>query len=104
MAAPHHPAQAFLSKVHPKISVIEVGAGNSYDHPTSATLSRLAQVVSGVYRTDLNSEVTVTNDGSTYDVKNGTDGGGPCKNDYRATDGELTEFSRNDLRLLLQSI
>jgi len=53
------------------ISVIEVGAGNSYGHPTSATLGRLAQVGSGVYRTDLNSEVTVTTDGTTYDVKTG---------------------------------
>jgi len=33
-------SSAFLSKVHPKISVSEVGAGNSYGHPTSATLGR----------------------------------------------------------------
>ena len=56
-------------KLHPKTSVIEVGAGNSYGHPTSATLGRLAQVGSAVYRTDLNGDVTVTTDGSTYDVK-----------------------------------
>jgi len=35
-------SSAFLSKVQPKISLIEVGAGNSYGHPTSATLGRLA--------------------------------------------------------------
>ncbi len=62
---------AFLSKVQPKISVIEVGAGNSYGHPTSATLGRLAKVGSAVYRTDLNGDITVTTDGSTYDVKTG---------------------------------
>ncbi len=62
---------AFLSKVHPKTSIIEVGAGNSYGHPTSATLGRLAQVGSAVYRTDQNGDVTVTTDGSTYDVKTG---------------------------------
>jgi beta-lactamase superfamily II metal-dependent hydrolase len=62
---------AFLSKVHPMTSVIEVGAGNSYGHPTSATLGRLAQVGSAVYRTDLNGDVTVTTDGTTYDVKTG---------------------------------
>ncbi|MCX6698502.1 MAG: hypothetical protein NTV68_01025 [Methanomicrobiales archaeon] len=45
------------------ISVIEVGAGNSYGHPTSATLGRLAQVGSAMYRTDLNGDVTVTTDG-----------------------------------------
>jgi len=48
-----------------------VGAGNSYGHPTSATLSRLAQFGSVVYRTDLNGDVTVTNDGATYEVKIG---------------------------------
>jgi len=55
-------SSAFLSKAQPKISVIEVGAGNSYGHPTSATLGRLAQVGSAVYRTDLNGDVTVTTD------------------------------------------
>ena len=54
---------AYLSKVQPKISVIEVGAGNSYGHPTSTTLGHLAQVGSAVYRTDLNGDVTVTTDG-----------------------------------------
>ncbi|MCX6698408.1 MAG: hypothetical protein NTV68_00545 [Methanomicrobiales archaeon] len=28
----------FLRNTHPKISINDVGAGNSYDHPTSATL------------------------------------------------------------------
>jgi len=37
-------SSAFLSKVQPKISPIEVGVGNSYGHPTSATLGRLARV------------------------------------------------------------
>ena len=51
-------SSAFLSKVHPKTSIIEVGAGNSYAHPISATYGRLAQVGSAVYRTDLNGDVT----------------------------------------------
>ena len=55
-------SSAFLSKIHPKISVIEEGAGNLYGHPTSATLGRLARVGSAVYRTDLNDDVTVTTD------------------------------------------
>jgi len=42
-------SSAFLSKVQPKSSIIEVGAGNSYGHPTAATLDRLAQVESAVY-------------------------------------------------------
>jgi len=62
---------AFLSKAQSKTNVIEVGAGNSYGHPTSATLDLLAQVESAVYCTDLNGDVTVTTDGTTYDVKTG---------------------------------
>ena len=65
---------AFLFKVQPKISVIEVGAGNSYDHPASVTLTRLAGVESAVYRTDLDGEVTVTTDGTTYNTKTGQAG------------------------------
>ena len=64
-------SRAFLSKVHPKISVIEVGAGNSYGHPTSATYGRLAQVGSAIYRTELNGDVTVATDSTKYDVKTG---------------------------------
>jgi beta-lactamase superfamily II metal-dependent hydrolase len=64
-------SSAFLSKAQPKISVIEVGAGNSYGPPTPATLGRLAKVGSAVYRTDLNGDIIVTTDGSTYDVKTG---------------------------------
>ncbi len=47
-------SSAFLAKVHPKISVNEVRAGNSCGHPTSVTLDRLAQVGSVVYRPDVN--------------------------------------------------
>ena len=59
---------SFLSKITPSISVIEVGAGNSYGHPTQATLSRLQQVGSKVYRTDLDGTITITSDGNTYSV------------------------------------
>ena len=82
-------SSAFLSQAQPKISVIEVGAGNSYGPPTPATLGRLAQVVSGVYRTDLNGEVTVTTDGTTSRCTNGP------------TSGEYAEFRRSGLRLFI---
>lgn len=59
---------AFLSKITPPISVIEVGAGNSYGHPTSATLQRLQQAGTKVYRTDLDGTITITSDGNTYSV------------------------------------
>ncbi len=54
-------SSAFLSIAQPKTSVIEVRAGNSYGPPTSATLGRLAQVGSAVYRTDLNGNVNCDN-------------------------------------------
>ena len=41
----------FLKEVTPKISIIQVGK-NSFGHPTSATLSRLAQSGSEIYRND----------------------------------------------------
>jgi len=52
-------SSAFHSKVHPRIRVIEVGAGNSYGHPISAALGRLARVGSAEYRTDLNDDATL---------------------------------------------
>jgi beta-lactamase superfamily II metal-dependent hydrolase len=59
---------AFLAAVTPEVSVIEVGAGNSYGHPTAQTLNRLSQVGSKIYRTDINGNIVVTSDGNTYTV------------------------------------
>jgi len=61
-------SSTFLSEVQPKVSIIEVGAGNPYGHPAPATLKRLAQEGSTVYRTDLDGDITVTTDGTTYNV------------------------------------
>ena len=43
----------FLKIAAPKLAIIEVGK-NSYGHPTSEVLSRLANIGSQVFRTDLN--------------------------------------------------
>jgi beta-lactamase superfamily II metal-dependent hydrolase len=59
---------AFLSRVKPTSSIIEVGAGNDYGHPTSKTLSALQSTGSKVYRTDTNGNIVVTTDGQTYSV------------------------------------
>lgn len=45
---------AFLNMVKPKYAYIEVGAGNSYGHPTQAALSRLQAAGAKIYRTDQN--------------------------------------------------
>lgn len=58
----------FLQALSPELGVIQVGADNSYGHPTQETLSRLEQVGMEVYRTDLQGEITVTTDGTSYRV------------------------------------
>ena len=75
----HHASRSasgatFISAVSPELSVIEVGAGNSYGHPHTEILNRL-QKASTVYRTDLDGTIIVTTDGSTFTVttdKSGT--------------------------------
>ena len=57
----------------PAASVIEVGTGNSYGHPTGQTLERL-QPYGPIYRTDLDGAVVVATDGVSLTVttENGT--------------------------------
>jgi competence protein ComEC len=55
--------KAFLGIVTPKVSVISVGAGNSYGHPSSEILKRLEQAGTEIYRTDLNGSVVATTNG-----------------------------------------
>lgn len=60
---------SFLLTVHPEVSVISVGANNPYGHPCAATISRLQQFGSKVYRTNLDGTITITSDGQTYSVR-----------------------------------
>ncbi len=50
---------AFLSAVDPKIAVIEVGAHNTYGHPTKEALARLASTTAKIFRTDQNGMVEI---------------------------------------------
>ena len=61
----HSSCMPFLTAVRPQIAVISVGAGNSYGHPGSAVLQRLAAVGSQVWRTDLGGAIKITFDGGT---------------------------------------
>lgn len=61
----------FLREIMPKYAVISVGKGNSYGHPTEATLSRLRDADVTVYRTDENRDIIFTSDGSTVSVSMG---------------------------------
>lgn len=58
----------FLNRIDPYTGVISVGTGNSYGHPTAATLSALADQQTAVYRTDLDGHVVVLSDGASYTV------------------------------------
>jgi competence protein ComEC len=55
--------KAFLRAVDPKYSVIEVGANNPYGHPAPATVARLEEIGSKVYRTDRDGNIVMTSDG-----------------------------------------
>ncbi|MBR4574134.1 MAG: DNA internalization-related competence protein ComEC/Rec2 [Lachnospiraceae bacterium] len=47
----------FLKRAHPLMSVISVGKGNSYGHPSPETLSRLENAGTFIYRTDKCGEI-----------------------------------------------
>ena len=50
----------FLGRFRPKIAVIQVGADNSYGHPTPETLDRLRRAGAKVFRNDEDGDVIVT--------------------------------------------
>jgi len=50
---------AFMSALHPRISIISVGAGNTYGHPAVQTLEALARLGSQVVRTDIDGAIAV---------------------------------------------
>lgn len=56
-------SKKFIQAVSPDYAIIEVGAGNEYNHPSDDTIDTLNQIGAEVYRTDLNGCITVTTDG-----------------------------------------
>ncbi len=50
----------FLSRFPPEIAVIQVGADNSYGHPTPETLDRLRRAGAKVFRNDEDGDAIVT--------------------------------------------
>jgi beta-lactamase superfamily II metal-dependent hydrolase len=61
-------SDAFLQAVRPEAAVISVGADNKYGHPTQEALDRLKSAGVKVYRTDLQGEIHIISDGSTYQI------------------------------------
>lgn len=64
-------SEAFLDAVGAKCYVIEVGAGNKYNHPHAEIREKLEQTGKPVYRTDLNGDIVIATDGKTFHVYTG---------------------------------
>ena len=73
MQVPHHGSKTstlpdFVRRVWPRDSIISLGAGNPYGHPHPRVLNTLAEQRVRVWRTDIHGAVTVSTDGSTYEI------------------------------------
>ncbi len=51
----------FLLRLHPKVAVISVGAGNSYGHPAAGTVNALIREHAQVLRTDQEGAIAIDN-------------------------------------------
>jgi len=61
-----------LEQIGPRIAVIEVGAGNSYGHPTPETLGALSRAGVQAWRTDKDGTVRIEVDGDGLHVQRST--------------------------------
>ncbi len=52
--------EAFMERLSPAISLISVGAGNSYGHPAGQTIAALVRLRSKIYRTDKSGGIAIT--------------------------------------------
>lgn len=70
---PHHGSKTstspdFVKQIQPAVGVISVGADNPYGHPHRRVLEVLAAQQIQVWRTDVHGAVTITSDGTRYQV------------------------------------
>ena len=73
LQVPHHGSKTstlpnFVRHVRPRDGIISLGAGNPYGHPHPRVLSTLDEQQVRVWRTDTHGAVTVSTDGSTYEI------------------------------------
>ncbi len=69
LKVPHHGSvtsstQDFLNAVSPAYSVVSCGIENEYGHPHNATLKKLVNIKTHIYRTDLSGNITFTSNGA----------------------------------------
>ncbi|MFI6998891.1 ComEC/Rec2 family competence protein [Nocardia sp. NPDC050175] len=69
---PHHGSRTttteFLTAVHPRLTVVSVGAENTFGHPNAGVLTELSDLGSTVARTDQRGDVLVLGDGGSLRV------------------------------------
>lgn len=73
MQVPHHGSKTstlpdFVRHVQPRDGIISLGSGNPYGHPHPRVLNTLGEQQIRVWRTDVHGAVTVSTDGSTYEI------------------------------------
>ncbi len=59
----------FLGAMSPQIGIISCGKNNDYGHPQEEVVERFETLGTVLYRTDEISDITITTDGSTIEVK-----------------------------------
>lgn len=59
----------FLRSVAPEAVLISCGAGNDYGHPHKETMKKYHDLKLKIYETDKNGTITITSNGTTYDIK-----------------------------------
>ena len=60
----------FLKLLKPKNAIISVGANNRFNHPSTVTLSRLNEIGSNLFRTDVLGNIAVNvNDAGAYKIQ-----------------------------------
>jgi competence protein ComEC len=59
---------AFVERVQPQVGIISTGAGNPYGHPHPQVLATLQQHNVRLFRTDHHGAITITTDGTSYDI------------------------------------
>jgi competence protein ComEC len=60
--------QALMDRLSPTISIISVGAGNSYGHPAAQTIAALVRLRSRIYRTDESGGIAITARGHHFNI------------------------------------